>query len=1612
MKKALWPYLIVAAVALSLALIFRSRNRPIPEREGRPAAIAGSAAAHAPAREATADHAVPPAAGRPVTVPDVAATAMEERALAGLPPGRLRDSLVRLAPADRRRALAKLVKLAPPRVDYASLVASAGGGLFYVCDFPPPPVAGAAASSASAVAGAAAAAGVSAASVPISTPPVRHSRPGSTNILYLDFNGFTIAGTAWNADAAAAYVAKPYDSDGDATTFSATEQVAIVEIWERVAEDYAAFDVDVTTEEPVVFTSTTAHALITSKTDANGVTLPYGSSSGGVAYVDAFGDADFAGIYSPALIYYDNLGTTRADYIAEATAHELGHNLGLSHDGQTLANGTGTAGSGYYTGHGGTTDVSWAPIMGAGYNRNLTQWSKGEYYLANNLQDDIAIIAAHTGFVPSETGGTLATATLLTASAGAVSATGILGGSSDADVYKVNTAAGTVGFSATTYRAASGTRGGDADIKLELLDATGSVIASADPADSPDATLTATVAAGTYYLRLTPAGTGDPLSSSPTGYTSYGSIGQYALGGTVATGAQTITFAAPADRTYGDAAFALVAAASSGLPVSFELVSGPATLSGTTLAITGAGTVTVRAVQPGNDVFSTASPVERSFTVSPAALTATAQDQTRNAGEANPPLTIVYTGFVNGDDASTLAVAPTATTSADLDSPAGTYPITLTGGSAANYTLTLVNGTLTVLAVNHAPTIGAIADQAIAENGTTGALAFAIGDAETAAGALTVTAASSNPTLVPESGLVLGGSDAERTITVTPAANQSGTATITLTVSDGALTASTSFMLTVNSVNYAPTVGAIADQTIDEDTATGVLTFIVGDRETAADALVVTAVSSNATLVPATGIALSGSGANRTIIVTPAANQSGSATITLTASDGALTASSSFVLTVKAVNDAPTISAIAAQSISEDAATAAIPFTVGDVETAAASLVVTRASSNTTLLPLAGIVLGGSGANRTVTLTPAANRNGTATVTLTVSDGALTASRSFTLTVKAVNDAPTITKPVDQVLAKNAASGSIAFSVGDVETAAASLVVTRASSSTTLLPLAGIVLGGSGANRTVKLTPAANKTGSATITLTVGDGTAKTSTRFTLTVQNPPTISKIASQTTKEDTATAAIAFTVGDSETAAAKLTVTAASSNTTLLPVANITLGGSGANRTVKLKPAANKNGTATVTLTVSDGTLKTSTSFTCTVTAVNDAPTISAIADQAINRGTATAALAFTISDAETAATKLTLTKASSNIALVPLTGIALGGSGANRTVTITPASGKTGTATITLTVSDGALTKSTSFAVRVNAPPTITKIANQTIATGGATTALAFTLADAETAAAKLTLTKTSSNTTLLPVASIVFGGSGANRTVKATPAKNRTGSVKITLTVSDGVGSASTAFWVTVKAATASAVVQAAATGDTGAAPVLTQEPGDAAAGAGSRLALSAAADAAGATFQWFKDGAALPGATQAELIVSSVALDDAGAYQVVATNAHGTTRSRVARIAVVEARSTAVALGTGRLRVETTIAVAGAPDTATFDLLLPAGWTHAGGAAAGATVSPKIGDTDLLEWIWTPSAAPLTLASLLRLPAGAARPEQLDGLVRVTWPGGTGEVLLATPLDR
>jgi hypothetical protein len=197
---------------------------------------------------------------------------------------------------------------------------------------------------------------------------------------------------------------------------------------------------------------------------------------------------------------------------------------------------------------------------------------------------------------------------------------------------------------------------------------------------------------------------------------------------------------------------------------------------------------------------------------------------------------------------------------------------------------------------------------------------------------------------------------------------------------------------------------------------------------------------------------------------------------------------------VAGANTSPTISPIPAQSTPANVAVGPINFTVGD-DGGTAGLILTQGSSNPTLIPTNNIVLGGSGASRTVTVTPAAGQQGSGNVTIFVSDGVNISPMTFTVTV----GAPTISAIANQITYSNVAPvGPISFTVGDAE--GDTLTFSKGSSNPTLLPTNNVVVTGSGSTRTVTLTPAADQTGVSTVTLYVSDGFNTNSTSFVLSV--------------------------------------------------------------------------------------------------------------------------------------------------------------------------------------------------------------------------------------------------------------------------------------------------------------------------------------------------------------------------------------------------------------------------------------------------------------------------------------------------------------------------------
>ena len=160
--------------------------------------------------------------------------------------------------------------------------------------------------------------------------------------------------------------------------------------------------------------------------------------------------------------------------------------------------------------------------------------------------------------------------------------------------------------------------------------------------------------------------------------------------------AQTLALASLPAMTYGNAAYTLPATTAENLTLTWTSSNtAVVTISGNVLTIKGAGTATITATNEGNNDYLPFSK-EYTLTVAKAALTITADDKSKQQGEANPELTVSYSSFVYDEDASVLTTQPTVTTTATTDSPAGTYPITASGAASANYDITYVSGTLTV----------------------------------------------------------------------------------------------------------------------------------------------------------------------------------------------------------------------------------------------------------------------------------------------------------------------------------------------------------------------------------------------------------------------------------------------------------------------------------------------------------------------------------------------------------------------------------------------------------------------------------------------------------------------------------------------------------------------------------------------------------------------------------------------------------------------------------------------------------------------------------------------------------------------------------------------------
>jgi hypothetical protein len=757
--------------------------------------------------------------------------------------------------------------------------------------------------------------------------------------------------------------------------------------------------------------------------------------------------------------------------------------------------------------------------------------------------------------------------------------------------------------------------------------------------------------------------------------------------------------------------------------------------------------------------------------------------------------------------------------------------------------------TITVNSVNDTPTFTTLGNQAVNEDAgpqTVNSFASANAGGGTDENGQTFTYNITNNT---NSTLFTGGGQpsisSTGVLTYTPAPNAFGVATITLSVSDNgspvATSATQQFTITVNSVNDTPSFTTLGNQAVNEDagpqTVNSFATANAGGGTDENGQTFTYNITNNTNSSLFTGGGQPSISSTGVLTYTPAPNAFGVATITLSVSDNgspvATSATQQFTITVNSVNDTPSFTTLGNQTVNEDAP----QQTVNSFATANAgggtdengqtfTYNITN-NSNSTLFTLGGQP--SISPTGVLTYTPAAHAFGVATITLSVSDNgspvATSATQQFTITLNSVNDAPSFTKGADQTVPFNSPAQSVtgwatSLSAGPPnETQNLSFNVTNDfnglfSSQPVILP-----------NGTLQYTPMANASGTAIVTVRIVDdgGTALSGVdtsapqTFTITVQPavtniPPTINPIAPNplNINEDAGLQTVnlsGITAGGAETQ--NLIVTASSNNATLTGTITVNYTPNNPTGSITFTPAANVNGTAIITVTVTDAGIdtipgnsddgSTPVSFTVNVAAVNDTPSFTTLGNQAVNEDAGPQTVnSFATANAGggTDENGQTFTyNITNNDNSTLFTGGGQPSISSTGVLTYTPAPNAFGVATITVSVSDNGSPVATSatqqFTITVNSvndTPTFTTLGNQTVnEDAGPQTVNSFATANAGggTDENGQTFTYNITNNTN----STLFTGGGqpsisSTGVLTYTPAANAFGVATITVSVSD------------------------------------------------------------------------------------------------------------------------------------------------------------------------------------------------------------------------------------
>lgn len=337
--------------------------------------------------------------------------------------------------------------------------------------------------------------------------PAYSSYPSASAVIFLDFDGHNVVGTSWT----------PFGMPL-ACSPSGLNDAQITEIFNRVAEDFRPFNINITTDSTKFLAAPfnrRTRVILT-------VTSSWYGSAGGVAFNYSFTQGDD----TPCFVFSALLGNN-SKKIAEAASHEAGHTLGLYH--QAKYDGSCNKLSEYDTGQG-SGEIGWAPIMGQGYYQNFTLWHNGpNNFGCNTQQNDLEIITSTDngfGYRADDNGNDFSTATHPVFSNSQFNAIGVIEKNTDLDFFKfIMPGKGRFQLDAIPYNVGTGNSGSDLDMQVTLFDENHNTLSVYNPGALLNSVTDTLLNAGTYYLKV--EGKGNLYAPS------YASLGSYSLQGVI-----------------------------------------------------------------------------------------------------------------------------------------------------------------------------------------------------------------------------------------------------------------------------------------------------------------------------------------------------------------------------------------------------------------------------------------------------------------------------------------------------------------------------------------------------------------------------------------------------------------------------------------------------------------------------------------------------------------------------------------------------------------------------------------------------------------------------------------------------------------------------------------------------------------------------------------------------------------------------------------------------------------------------------------------------------------------------------------------------------------------